>query len=133
MFQLIEFSIGILIQACATFHLVFHKGGEKSYFIFQLVFGLPLVCFPLPNFMMKSDWKKNLIVMWIWYHMLIKKNIFIWYQDVICLLKIWYQFVFVIYWYQVYLTCLLFDIKCYLVSMPCLDFNCLISIGFGIS
>ena len=38
------FSIGILIQAYASF-LVLHKGRENSYFIFQLVFCIPLPCF----------------------------------------------------------------------------------------
>ena len=31
-----------------TFSLVFHKEGEISYFVFQLVFGLPLVLYSTP-------------------------------------------------------------------------------------
>ena len=49
MFQLIQFSIGILLQAYACVLLVFHKGGENSIFIFQLVFVFPLPCFMIEN------------------------------------------------------------------------------------
>ena len=38
LFQLIHFSIGILIQAYACVLLVFHKGREKFDCVFQLVF-----------------------------------------------------------------------------------------------
>ena len=45
LFQLISFQL-VLKQAYASFYLVFHKGGENSYFIFQLVFYLPLISTP---------------------------------------------------------------------------------------
>ena len=71
-FQLISFQL-ILIQAYALFYLVFHKGGENSYFIFQLVFGLPLIFTPI---LYDEKWlKENLIWILIWYHML-KMKIF---------------------------------------------------------
>ena len=47
MFQLISFQLVFFLQAYASFYLVFHKGGENSYFIFQLVFGLPLIFTPI--------------------------------------------------------------------------------------
>ena len=46
MFQLISFQL-VFIQVYASFYLVFHKGGENSHFIFQLVFGLPLISTPI--------------------------------------------------------------------------------------
>ena len=51
----------ILIQAYALFYLVFYKGGENSYFIFQLVFCLLLISTPL-LYDKKCDWKMNIFL-----------------------------------------------------------------------
>ena len=56
-FQLISFQL-VFIQAYASFYLVFHKGGENSYFIFQLVFCLPLVLYSTPT-LYDEEWLKN--------------------------------------------------------------------------
>ena len=84
-FQLISFQL-VLIQVYASFYLVFHKGGENSYFIFQLVFRLPLISTPT-----LYDEKQILI----WYHMFKMKNIYNWYQDFT-----YFQLVLLIYFFQ---------------------------------
>ena len=66
--------------------MVFHKGGENSYFISQLIFGLPLFSTPI---LYDEKWfKGKLIWILIWYHM---KNTYNWYQD---------AYLFTFYWYQ---------------------------------
>ena len=51
-----------LIQAYASFYLVFHKGGENLYFTFQVVLFTFRIL--LPHFM-KNDWKRILIIVGI--------------------------------------------------------------------
>ena len=73
-----------LIQAYASFCLVFHKGGENSYLTFQLVlftFGILL-----PHFILKNDWKMILIFFLVSYApneklLSIGTNPYNWYQD----------------------------------------------------
>ena len=62
-------SIGVLIQAYASFYLVFHKGGENSYFIFQLIFHSHTLWWRMIE---------KLILILIWYHMIKMKNTYNW-------------------------------------------------------
>ena len=81
------------------FSWYFIKREKILYFIFQLVFGLPLVLYSTPLLYDRKWLKKNENWFLIWYHMLIKNNIFNWYQDFICFLTIGINALFTFIWY----------------------------------
>ena len=74
-FQLISFQL-VFIQAWASFYLVFHKGGENSYFFFQLVFCLPLVLYSTP-ILYDEKWLKNEYWFLIWYQERIGNQVYL--------------------------------------------------------